>query len=75
MNIKDLNIGDILEWSSNGNRSDLVMVLSLFKSERMNSTTAVKVEVIASNRVERIGKIKTFTHKTFTHKRYFKMIA
>ena len=75
MNIKDLNIGDILEWSSNGNRSDLVMVLSLFKSERMDSPTAVKVEVIASNRVERIGKIKTFTHKTLNHKRKIKRIA
>ena len=59
MNIKDLNVGDILEWQSMS-RSELVMVVSLFKSVRTNNTTAVKVKVISSTREDRIGCIKTF---------------
>ena len=48
MNIKDLNVGDILEWSSVGwTRKELVMVVSVFKSERISSTTSVKVKVVS----------------------------
>ena len=75
MNIKDLNVGDILEWYSYGNSSELVMVVSVFKSERMSSTTAVKVKVISSTREDRIGCVKTFTHKTLNRHRTVKYIA
>ena len=74
MNIKDLNVGDILEWQSMS-RSELVMVVSLFKSVRTNNTTAVKVKVISSTREDRIGCIKTFTHKTLNRHRTVKYIA
>ena len=76
MNIKDLNVGDILEWSSLGwFRKELVMVVSVFKSERISSTTAVKVKVISSGREDRIGKVKTFTQKTLNHRRTLKPLA
>ena len=76
MNIKDLNVGDILEWSSVGwTRKELVMVVSVFKSERMSSTTAVKVKVVSSPREERIGKVKTFTQKTLNHRRQINPVA
>ena len=72
MNIKDLNVGDILEWSSSGNRSELVMVVSVFKTAL---TPSVKVEIISSTRKDRIGYIKTFTHKTLNRHRTVKYIA
>ena len=76
MNIKDLNVGDILEWSSVGwTRKELVMVVSVFKSVRRDETTAVKVKVVSSPREERIGKVKTFTQKCLNHRRQIKPIA
>ena len=74
MNIKDLNVGDILEWQSMS-RSELVMVVSVFKSERIGSTTAVKVKIISSTREDRIGCLKTFTHKTLNRHRTVKYIV
>ena len=77
MNIENINVGDILQWASTGytRRSELVMVVSLFKNKRTGSVTDVKVKIISSPREDRIGKIKTFTHKTLNRHRTVKHVA
>ena len=72
MNIKDLNVGDILVHTSVvGTYSEVVMVI-----EKDNvGYPLIKVKVVSSSRQHRIGKVKTFTQKTLNHRRTLKPLV
>ena len=66
MNIENINVGDILVWTSPvGTYSEVVMVIEKFRAWE----TKIKVKVVSTTREDRIGKLKIFTQKTLNHRR------
>ena len=72
MNIRDINVGDILVWTSPvGTYSEVVMVIEKFRAWE----TKIKVKVVSTIRKDRIGKIKTFSQTTLNHRRTLEPLA
>ena len=72
MNIENINVGDILVWTSPvGTYSEVVMVIEKFRVWE----TKIKVKVVSTNRQDRIGKLKIFTQKTLNHRRTLEPLA
>ena len=66
MNIENINVGDILVWTSPvGTYSEVVMVIEKYRVWE----TKIKVKVVSTNRKDRIGKLKIFSQTTLNHRR------
>ena len=72
MNIRDINVGDILVWTSpSGTYNDVVMVIE----KDYVGYPLIKVKIVSSSRQHRIGKMKIFNQETLNHRRTLEPLA
>ena len=73
MNIRDINVGDILVWTSPTTRTynEVVMVIE----KDYVGYPLIKVKVVSSSRQDRIGKCKIFNQETLNHRSSLKPLV